>query len=83
MASIDKRIDIEKFDKETIDRVSTELVRALTEVGEANPDAKGKFHLKIGHIKIGFSKSGHGKIIIGGGPDDEPETETPDEPGQG
>ncbi|MFA3919917.1 hypothetical protein [Ruegeria hyattellae] len=82
MASIDKRIDIKKFDKATIKEISTDIVRALTEVAEADPDAEGKFHLKIGHIKVGFSRSGHGKIIIGGGGDDEPETpETPDERG--
>lgn len=82
MASIDKRIDIKKFDKATIERVSSEIVRALTEVGEADPEAKGKFHLKIGHIRIGFSRSGHGKIIIGGGPDD-PEEPEPSDPGRG
>ena len=79
MASIDKRIDIKKFDKQTIDRVSSEIVRALTEVGEQDPEAEGKFHLKIGHIQVGFSRSGHAEIIIGKPKPDEPEG--PDQPG--
>lgn len=78
MDSIDKRIDVKKLDKGSIDRISSEIVRALTQVGEADPDAQAKFHVKIGHIKGGFSRSGHMKIIIGGDPD---EPETPDTPG--
>lgn len=76
MASIDKRIDVTKLDKGNIDRISSEIVRALTQVGEADPTAAAKLHIKIGHIKGGFSREGHFKVIIGGEPD-EPETPAP------
>jgi hypothetical protein len=79
--AIDRRIDIEKFDRQTIDRVSSEIVRALSEVAEDAPDAQGKFHVKIGHIRLGFSRSGHAEIIIGNPEPDEPDE--PDDPGVG
>lgn len=66
--TIDKRINIKKFDEKTIKQVSSEIVKALTAVAKADPEAAGKFHLKVGHIKLGFSKSGHVEIIIGGEP---------------
>jgi hypothetical protein len=75
---IDRRIDIERFDRQTIDRVSSEIVRALTEVAEEDPDVQGAFHIKIGHIRVGFSRSGHVEIIVGN-----PEPDEPDQPDGG
>jgi hypothetical protein len=67
--TIDKRINIKKFDEKTIKSVSSEIVKALSAVAKADPESEGKFHMKIGHIKLGFSKSGHIEVIIGGEPD--------------
>ena len=63
--NIDRRIDIERFDRANIDRVSSEIMRALTKVSEEDPATQGELHVKIGHIRIGFSKSSHVDIIIG------------------
>jgi hypothetical protein len=82
MATIDKRIDIRKFDQQTIDRISSEIVRALTEVAREGPDTEGKFHIKIPHVRIGFSRSGHAEIIIGNPEPDEPEDPGTPEPGE-
>jgi hypothetical protein len=73
--SINQRIDARQLDNVSIDLVSSEIVRALTEIGEDAPDAKFRFHLRIGrrrHIKSG----GYVRVIIS----DDEDVEEPDTP---
>ncbi|MFA3919918.1 hypothetical protein [Ruegeria hyattellae] len=59
--SINQRIDARQLDNVSIDLVSSEIVRALTETGEDAPDAKFRFHLRIGrrrHKKKAADMSG-------------------------
>ena len=57
-------------------------MRALSEMAEKVPGVQGKFHIKIPHIQVGWSRDGHSQVIIGRpGPDEPEEPETPDAPG--
>jgi hypothetical protein len=60
------RIDIRKLDKATIDSISSDIARKLTAIAQG--DADQAFHVKVGHISAGFSKSGHTNVMIGGQP---------------
>lgn len=67
-----KRIDIAKLDKRAIEKVSSDIVRALSEVAADNPEAKGKFYLKVRLPPVTFSR--HIEVIVGN-----PEPEAPPE----
>jgi hypothetical protein len=70
-----ERIDIEKLDKATIDRLSNDVARGLAEIAREQP--KGQFHLKLGHVKIAFRNSTHTEVIIGEPEPDDPQTPPP------
>jgi hypothetical protein len=76
--TVDKRIDIDKFDEQSIKELSSELVKTLTKVAKEDPEAHGKLHIKLGHIRLGFSRSGHFEVIVGN-----PEPGDSGEPGKG
>lgn len=64
-----ERINIEKLDAKSIEKLASDLTRMLTEAAQRDPNTQAKGHFKLGHIKIGFSKSGHFEVIIGGSPE--------------
>lgn len=73
-----ERVNIDKLDSKTIERLSSELTRMLSEAAKEDPDTSARFHLKIPHIRAGFSRTGHFEVIVGNPePDGDP---APDEP---
>jgi hypothetical protein len=67
MTAIDKRIEVRKLDRDGIERISSEIVRALTEIATDGPNTTARLHLRFGpHLKAPpFTKWGGGGIIIG------------------
>jgi hypothetical protein len=76
--TIDKRVDISRFDKKTIQSISSQLVKLLSDVAESAPETSGRLFYKCVYQRAGYSKGHHYKVIVG-----EPETDQVADPDSG